>query len=242
MTKPLIGVTGGKVNDNACQAHYGVLTVYVEAIVRLGGIPLVIAPGLDCNDLRELYEYLDGVLLTGGGDVEPRHYGMTEDGLVHGTDSERDIMESCIARWSAAEDKPLLGICRGSQIANVALGGTLYRDLSIEYGEDGLLEHDYSKRHPRDYEAHSVDVKQGSKLAAIVGLPTLRVNSLHHQAIRDVAPALSVAVRASDGVIEGVEHSKAHFFVGVQWHPEEMIGYSEPMKRLLGAFISAATS
>src|SRR5262249_5966046 len=154
--------------------------------------------------------------IAGGGDIDPAAYGMSEDGLVSEVDTARDSAEFQMTHWSAEDDKPLLGICRGCQVVNVAFGGTLYRDIKAEYpGYDGI-QHDNWRKFPRNHRAHTVAVKSGTHLAAAMGAPTIPVNSLHHQALRDVPPGLVVTASAPDGLIEAVEMPTKRFFVAVQ--------------------------
>jgi putative glutamine amidotransferase len=250
MRKPLIGITCGRHYDKG-SPYYGSLPSYIKAVEIAGGLPVLIAPNVSDDVLRAIYERMDGVLVSGGGDVDPSFYGMESAGLVHETDKSRDIMEINVSRWAASENKPLLGICRGCQVVNVALGGTLYRDIPAEYfggngasdsHKNGGIDHDLLGKFPRSHIAHTVKVEPESRLASVVGEQIPQVNSLHHQALRDVAADLTVSAISPDGLIEGVEMPNARFFVGVQWHPEELVEYSEPMRRLFEAFIVAARS
>jgi putative glutamine amidotransferase len=240
MAKPLIGLTCGAHQRDSGDLAYGVLVNYTKSVADAGGLPVLIPPMLDLDSLREIYERLDGVLLTGGGDVDASQYGMANDGLVHGIQVDRDATEINVAKWAAQEDKPLLGICRGSQVINVALGGTLYRDIATEYGNHSDIEHDLYGKAPRGFEAHPVHIDSGTHLQKLLGVEQVNVNTLHHQALREVAPALKVVAKSADGLIEGVEMPDARFYVAVQWHPEEMIGYSEPMRRLFAGFVDSA--
>ncbi|HLY27452.1 MAG TPA: gamma-glutamyl-gamma-aminobutyrate hydrolase family protein [Aggregatilineales bacterium] len=240
MSKPLIGITCGAFRRTAGDVCYGAPQAYARSVTMAGGLAILIPPNLDDESLREVYEHVDAVLLSGGGDVDPVLYCMSGDGMVYDVDGERDRVETAIVRWASHEDKPLFGICRGAQVANVALGGTLYRDIAKEHpGFDGM-DHELSEKTGRDQVAHAVEIKAGSKLSSLIGQDSLQVNTLHHQALRDVAPRLAVTANAPDGVIEGVELPGAQFFVAVQWHPEEMTPYSEPMRRLFAAFVESA--
>jgi putative glutamine amidotransferase len=239
MAKPLIGVTCGAMKRDTGELCYGVMPAYSRSVALAGGLPVLIAPNIDDDTLREIYERVDGVLLTGGGDVDPALYGIADDGLAHSINPDRDRTEIEITRWALADNKPLLGICRGVQVVNVALGGTLYRDIEKEYSGYNGLDHELSSKISRDHVAHPVQINAGSTLANVLDTESVQVNTLHHQALREVAPGLTVSAHALDGVIEGVELPGARFFVGVQWHPEEMTNYSEPMRRLFGAFVNA---
>jgi putative glutamine amidotransferase len=241
MAKPLIGITCSAYTRDTGDLCYGVMPAYTRSVAMAGGLPLLIPPNIDHDALREIYDHVDGVLLSGGGDVDPARYGMSADDLVEGVSEDRDRIEIDMVRWAAAEDKPLFGICRGSQVANVALGGTLYRDIPKEYAGDTGIDHDYSARAQNDRGdvAHPVKVDGGTTLASILGTQEIQVNTMHHQSLREIAPALIVSASAPDGIIEGAELRDARFFVTVQWHPEEMTTYSEPMRRLFAAFVDA---
>src|SRR5579871_126707 len=196
MPKPLIGVTCGIYERATGEMYYGVLSAYTDAVTMAGGLPLLIAPNLGQDNLREIYARVDGVLLTGGGDVDPTLYGMGDDGLVHNIRPDRDSTEINVARWAADDDKPLFGICRGVQVANIALGGTLYRDIASEYPGYNGVEHDLGDKFPRGHEAHAVTVDPGTRLADALGASTVKVNTLHHQALRDVPANLKITAHA----------------------------------------------
>jgi putative glutamine amidotransferase len=236
--KPLIGLTCTFRNEDG-SLLYGLYASYIKAVENAGGLPLLIPINLLPENLRALYDVVDGVLLTGGGDVDPTEYGVANDIPLRSINPDRDRTELTVARWAAAEDKPTLGICRGVQVMNVALGGTLYRDLASEFGT--MVNHDLGGSQPRDFKGHSVEVAEGSKLANLLGDTAPSVNSMHHQAIRQLGESLKPVAVAPDGIVEGVEIPTAKFFVGVQWHPEELAGYSEPMQRLFSGFVQHAT-
>lgn len=237
--KPLIGLTCTiRYEDGA--VLYGLYASYIKALETAGGLPVLIAHNLEQDTLRAIYERVDGVLLTGGGDVDPTEYGVPNDMPLRSINADRDLTEMTVTNWAAQDDKPLLGICRGVQVMNVALGGTLYRDLASEFG--GSVDHDLGSKQARHYEGHAVSVTPDSKLAGLLGTTTPAVNSMHHQAIRELGKGLTSVATAPDGIVEGVEIPGARFFVGVQWHPEELFTYSEPMKRLFEGFVRQAAS
>jgi putative glutamine amidotransferase len=240
MRRPLIGITCGPHHDNG-RLFYGSLPAYLKSVEQAGGAPVLITPTDDSDVLRALYERMDGILVAGGGDVDPAEYGMDRGGLVDEVDKERDFTELNVTRWAADDDKPLLGICRGCQVVNVALGGTLYRDINAEYPNKNGTDHDLWGKFPRSHVAHIVEVKPTSKLASAVGETVSQVNSMHHQALRDVPSKLAVSATSPDGLIEGVEIPNARFFVGVQWHPEELTEYSESMRKLFKTFVDASS-
>jgi putative glutamine amidotransferase len=192
-------------------------------------LPLAALPGLVAS--------FDGFVLSGGGDVDPALYGGNLDATVHSIDPERDAFERALIPLVLDADKPLFAICRGVQVLNVALGGSLYEDIASAL--PAAQRHDWYPNSPRDYLAHTVEIEPGSRLAEILGTHKLRTNSLHHQAIRQPAPALEVVARTEDGVIEAVELPGKRFAIGVQWHPECLP--DEPaMQRLFLEFVNAA--
>jgi putative glutamine amidotransferase len=216
---------------------YEIPQAYLDAILTAGGLPILLPTSLPITILPELVNRFDGFVFSGGGDVDPALYGGHLDATVHSTDPERDAFECALIPLVLGADKPLLAICRGAQILNVALGGSLYEDIPSAL--PAALRHDWYPNIPRDYLAHTVEIEPGSRLAEILGTRKLRTNSLHHQAIRQPAPALEVVARAEDGVIEAVELPEKRFAIGVQWHPECLP--DEPaMQRLFSEFVNAA--
>jgi len=182
--------------------------------------------------LRALYERLDGLLLSGGGDVEPNRYGEEPIRELGPVDPPRDALELPLARWAVADGKPVLGICRGVQVLNVALGGTLYQDIPAQLQSE--LVHDSSfTRQDWTYMAHELRLAPDSQLAQIFGQTTFPINSLHHQSLRAVAPGLHAVGWAPDGVVEAVEGNNGHFLVGVQCHPEALQSVADPRWRAL---------
>ncbi|MDW8325024.1 MAG: gamma-glutamyl-gamma-aminobutyrate hydrolase family protein [Anaerolineales bacterium] len=242
--KPLIGLTTGHFSSGhfAQPDHdvQGVLHTYIEAVLGAGGLPVLIPLSVTGDDLRALYARLDGVLLPGGCDIDPAYFNEARSPNLGVVDGERDRVELAVARLALADGKPLLGVCRGMQVMNVALGGSLYQDLPSEYGGP-LLRHAHPvEAFPREHLAHPVRVEAGSQLARVLGAQVVQVNSRHHQAIKAVAPQLRVVARAPDGVIEGIEKPDHPFALGVQWHPENLQAMPE-MKRLFEAFVVASS-
>lgn len=213
---------------------------YLEAIIAAGGVPLLVLPEDGLPDLRRG----DGLVLTGGRDVHPARYGQQEDPRVAGTlelDEARDQFELDAIVFALERDRPILGICRGIQMLNVALGGTLLQDVSLR-GID-IAAHQQRRRspEPQDWEpAHPVHLEPGSRLAGIFGAEEVPVNSFHHQVVGEPAPPLRVVARSPDGLVEGVEAGNHAFVVGVQWHPERMVGHDPRQRALFAAFIEAA--
>ncbi len=205
-----------------------------------GGVPVLIPLGLDEEALSALLVHLDGLVLTGGGDIAGEEYRSDHPDFIFDVDIDRDRVELFLARQAMAEQLPLLAICRGHQLLNVALGGTLYEDV-LEW-MPGAIKHDFFGEYPRNHRAHAVAIEPGSKLAATLGQREARVNSLHHQGIRDLAPGLAAAAHAPDGLIEGIEAVDHPYALGVQWHPENLIHDAPEMLALFRGLVEAAAA
>lgn len=221
-------------------APFGAATVseaYVEAVRAAGGLPVIVPQQVSEDHLADLFPRLDGVVFIGGGDIDPRRFQGQPHPRVYGIEPARDALEIRLVQMAAEQGKPFLGICRGLQVINVALGGTLFTDIADQL--PGAQRHDWFPDIPRDYLAHSVQVAPGSRLQQILGGAEQPVNSLHHQGIQDPAPALTVSAYAPDGLAEAVELSGHPFGIGVQWHPEWLQAH-EPQRRLFQALIEAA--
>ncbi|MBP7691372.1 MAG: gamma-glutamyl-gamma-aminobutyrate hydrolase family protein [Anaerolineales bacterium] len=236
MTQPLIGITLHPDNDPDRLTLDRLVAQIVQGVERAGGLPVLIPLGLPAGALRALLARLDGVLFSGGGDIEAARYGAGPHPSMGGVDPERDRTEIDLAHWAAEAGTPALGICRGAQVINVAFGGTLYRDIAEH---PGALKHTYRAETEAALLSHAVQVEEESLLARVLGQPLVHVNSLHHQALRQVAPALRVAARAADGLVEAVELPEHRFMLAVQWHPECLPAAPE-QRRLFEAFVAAA--
>lgn len=196
-----------------------------------------ILPLLDPGDADAMLDGMDGLVLTGGEDIDPRHYGLRAHPALGDVHAGRDSFELALVRAAMARRLPTLAICRGIQIANVALGGTLVQDLPSEW--PGALQHEGTW--PRDQRVHGVRVEACSRLAKSLGAEKLTVNSFHHQAVASLAPGLIAVAHAPDGVIEGVEWTGDDWWMlGVQWHPEELTGTTESWDRDLFLAFAAA--
>ncbi|MDR0881094.1 MAG: gamma-glutamyl-gamma-aminobutyrate hydrolase family protein [Candidatus Adiutrix sp.] len=257
MKKPLIGLTAANLPtpdwDGRLQLDRdGQGRLYCEAVALAGGLPLVLplvraplaadhGPETRCGhghllDNAKVYlEALDGLILSGGGDLAPPP-GAANLEFYQQTDRSRDIWESALLAAALALDKPVLGICRGLQLLNVALGGTLWADLPTQ--RPGPVAH--RQTWPRSRGSHPVTLEAGSKLAGILQFPAITVNSGHHQGVTTPAPSLAVAARAEDGLIEALEHREARFVLGVQWHPEGQLAEAHS-RSLFRAFIQASS-
>ncbi len=213
---------------------------YSRVVAASGGVPVMIPLLDDESSLRALYDLTDGLLIPGGVDLDPATYGESPLPTCGRLDPARDRVELQFARWAIAEGKPVFGLCRGLQIVNVALGGTLYQDIAAQRSD--AIKHDYfpTAGFSRDHVAHPVTVTAGSRLDALVGAGCLGVNSMHHQAVKDLAPGLVTTAVAPDGVVEALEFSGEQFVLGVQWHPESLTDRDHRMHRLLTGFVQAA--
>ncbi|HSG18824.1 MAG TPA: gamma-glutamyl-gamma-aminobutyrate hydrolase family protein [Anaerolineae bacterium] len=217
---------------------YGLMPSYSEAVSKAGGIPLLIPLGLSEDDLITIIERVDGIILPGGGDVAPERYNGRAHEKVYGIDLERDRTELFVARAVVERQKPLLAICRGIQVLNVALGGTLWHDISSQV--PGAIDHDASDGQPRNHLAHVIVAEPDSLLAKHMGKRESWVNSYHHQAIRELARDLEVTATAPDGIIEAVELAEHPFAIGVQWHPENLVHDDLGMHGLFAGLVEAA--
>jgi putative glutamine amidotransferase len=209
---------------------------YFDALEAAGATPVGISASLAESRLRQLFDVCDGVCLPGGPDVEPKLYGEeTRADCAVEVDPELDRAEMLLVRWALDVDKPLLAICRGAQVLNVALGGTLWQDV----GTMRATEHDHYPASSRGEVTHNIEVSSASRLYGIAGRDIVDVNSMHHQAVRDLGEDLVVSARAHDGLVEAVEHPGRRFVVGVQCHPEELYLERPWARRLFVDFVAA---
>ncbi|NTU74844.1 MAG: gamma-glutamyl-gamma-aminobutyrate hydrolase family protein [Anaerolineaceae bacterium] len=236
MNSPLIGITTGR-EVTKTQFQLAILSEsYIEAVRSAGGTPVMLPPTLSEADAEVYSQRLDGILLTGGPDVDPAVFNGQPHPRVYEVDPARDALEMNLVRISARNKLPFLGICRGIQVINVALGGTLFTDIADQMPD--ALKHDYYPDIPRTTLPHNVLLIRDSQLTTILGGTDVPVNSLHHQGIDKPAPVLSITGHAPDGLIESVELPGHPFGIGVQWHPEWLQEH-ESMRELFRAFIRA---
>lgn len=217
------------------KASYWMLPGYMEGIQQAGGVPVMLPLTGDEAALRQLADTCDGFLLTGGQDVGPALYGGADPGRCGEQSPERDAMEQKLLALARAQDKPVLGICRGIQFLNAALGGTLWQDLPQEYPSE--VNHHQTGAY--DAPIHTVQLLPRTPLADLLGKDTLPVNSYHHQAIRELAPGLVPMAAAPDGIIEAVYEPGKRFVWAVQWHPEFSYKVNEDSRKIFAAFVGA---
>jgi len=233
MAKPLIGITTYNTKNKFERDITAVQHTYIRAVAQGGGIPVLIPVILDEADRLELYSSLQGVLFSGGGDIAIKYFPGEDHPKIADVDDYRDVTELSLLKQSVEDGKPFLAICRGVQVMNVALGGTLYTHIPDQFNT--TLEHSQSEFTTI---AHPVNIDEDSRLAEIFGETLLHVNSLHHQGLKDVASSLRVVGHAPDGMIEAVELPDHPYAMGVQWHPEWLT--DQPvMRRLFKSFVDA---
>jgi putative glutamine amidotransferase len=233
MTRKLVGIPMGVGEDDR---SYRLGRVYVQAMELVGGHAVCLpASQAAARHVPELIEVLGGLFLVGRTDIDPVYYDEEPRFDLKRMDPHRDAFEIALCREALRIGLPVLGICRGCQVLNVAAGGTLYQDIEAQPGP--ALRHSQSA--PRWHPTHEIVVTAESQLREILGGDAIRVNSFHHQTIRDVAPGFHGTAHASDGTIEAIEDPEAAFAIGVQWHPEEMVGECEEGTNLLARFVDA---
>lgn len=238
--RPVIGIP--------CQADfragsnrpiYGNNRTYVHAVESAGGLPILIPMLTDLHHLEDLLPRLDGILFSGGIDMQASLYGESKHPESDEADPQLDALEIAVANWALQEDIPILGVCRGMQLLNVILGGTLYQDIASQRADS--LEH-RRRDMPRTALTHSVAVEAGSIMEQVLGTREVWINSLHHQAINEPGKGVRISGRAEDGVPELMEVPQHRFLLGIQGHPEEIYGQVEPFARLFEAFVRACAN
>jgi putative glutamine amidotransferase len=235
-SRPLIGMSVG--SHAGPTPAYRIGGRYSAALAAAGAAPLAIPLDLPEDALRAVFERLDGLCLTGGVDVDPAHYGEDRHSGLGPVDGARDLTELVLARWALAADRPVLGICRGIQLLNVAAGGSLYQDISVQLPDAGC--HNFDSAGSRERATHRVRLAPGSRLAESLGVTELMTNSFHHQAVKRLGDDCAPVAWADDDVVEGIEDPSRRFSVGVQWHPEEMFWTDPLARRLFEAFVEAS--
>ena len=237
MPRPLIGVTTS-VTINQYPERASVNASYLRAVQGAGGVPVPLPPQLAPEIRDDLWRRLHGLLLTGGGDLDPGRFGEAPHATVYDVSAARDELELGLTSAAIASDVPVFAICRGIQVLNVALGGTLVQDIPAEIGTDIT----HSQKEKRHEATHTVSVSGETRLAHVLGAHDVRVNSFHHQSIKRLGRGLRDVAWATDGVIEGVELPDAPMLVlGVQWHPEDLVDHDPAAANLFRALVDAAS-
>ena len=232
MKKPLIALMplwDKKLNS------YWMLPGYVDFIIKSGGVPVMLSFCDDEESVKEIAERFDGFIFTGGDDIAPQLYGQQPIQQCGEPCVQRDSLEYALFKEIIKTDKPIIGICRGKQFLNAALGGTLYQDLPTQ--RSGEICHKQSA--PFDALTHAVTVEKGTKLHDIVGTEKLMVNTLHHQAVDKIAPCFKACATADDGLVEAVYAPEKAFLMGFQWHPEMIFRYEDSSLKIGKAFVEA---
>lgn len=242
MKKPIIGINASRVIKHETAYSHSVIESlnndYVESVIKAGGIPVILPILSDEDSIRKQIEFLDGVLLSGGVDINPLVYNEEPSSKLGYIFPDKDVFDLLIAKIACELNKPILAICRGQQILNVTFGGTLYQDLSDIEG--CYIKH---QQQTKDGAAtHTIDISPNSILYSILG-NSIVTNTFHHQAIKILAPGFKVTAFSKDNVIEAIEKCDENFVVGVQFHPEIMTVYNDKnMLKLFEAFIAASSN
>ena len=230
--KPIIGIS-----SNIKENYLSVPLENIHAVTKFGGVPLIL-PNVEEDAASTMAELLDGLLLTGGGDIDPTLFGEEPHPKLGNVIPERDVFELALIQKMLEINKPILGICRGAQIVNIAVGGDMYQDIYAQINHE-LLQH-VQKAH-RSHLSHFVQVKKGSLLEKIAQTDKFKVNSFHHQANRNVPKGFSISATASDGIIEAIESNTHKFVLCLQWHPESLIAKNDRVsENIFKAFIGAS--
>lgn len=233
--KPIIGITTSLQDERMITLSHD----NVDSVIQAGGVPIILPNLLDSEHIERVAKQIDGLLVTGGGDIDPTIFGEEPHPNLGSITPARDEFEIAIIKKMMEQDKPVLAICRGCQILNIAAGGDMYQDIYTQTAQQ-LLQH--SQKAPRHHGSHFVDVKEGSLLHHVTQSARFKVNSFHHQAVRHVAQGFQECGTASDGIIEAFESKEHSFIIGVQWHPECMVKNGDvPSIDIFTKFIEAST-
>ncbi len=233
--RPIIGITAGHSQNEYGQSTILLADAYLQAVLGAGGIPLLVPASIANLDDAGVYSRLDGILFSGGGDIAPARFGGEPHPRIADVDAPRDELELALLQRAVTDGKPFLGICRGFQLVNVGLGGTLYTHIPDQL--PGALHHNNpgDKRHDL---VHEVELERESRLGEIIATTHLAANSHHHQGLKDLAPGLRATGHTADGLIESVELGDHPFGIAVQWHPEWLTDM-DPTRKLFHRFVRA---
>lgn len=238
--RPVIGIPcQADFREGSKRPIYGNNRTYVHAVEDAGGLPILIPMLRDLHNLEDLLPRLDGILFSGGIDIQPSLYGEQTLPELSEFDRQLDEFEITVANWALQEDIPILGVCRGMQLLNVVLGGSLYQDISSQRPKS--LEH-RRRDMPRTALTHEVMVEEGSLMEQVLGTRQLWINSLHHQAVKEPGKGVRISGVAEDGIAELLEVPEHRFLLGVQGHPEEIYGQIEFFSKLFAAFVNACAN
>ena len=236
LMKPIIGITTTQSKPVYGQPTVMLMQSYINAVMQAGGVPILIPSLIAGDGWDTVYSRVDGILFSGGGDIGLEYSPGEPHPRIDEVDLARDSIELKLVRAAASDGKPFLGICRGCQVMNVALGGNLYTHIPDQL--PNALDHSYPGN-MRTVLVHEVKIEEGTYLAEIFGEPILKVNSLHHQGLKEIAPSLRVSGYSPDGLVEAVELPDHPFGLAVQWHPEWLTD-QEPTRNLFCKFVDAA--
>jgi len=234
--QPIIGITTNHSSNAYNQTTVLLNEAYVKAIMQAGGVPVLIPSSVAENGWEALYARLDGILFSGGGDISLDHFEGDPHPRIDDVDPERDTVELNMLHAAVSDGKPFLGICRGCQVVNVGLGGSLYTHLPDQF--PNALDHAYPGN-MRTVLVHEVKIEEGTHIADVLSEPIVKVNSHHHQGLKDIASSLRIAGHAPDGLVEAIELPDHPFGLAVQWHPEWLTD-QQSTRNLFRRFVEAA--
>lgn len=229
--KPIIGITAAIEKEHKSMLNNN----YVQAIIQAGGLPIILPADVE-KDIEQLVTIVDGLLLTGGGDIDPELFDEDPHSKLGEISPSRDIFEIELTKEMLKLNKPILGICRGLQILTVVFGGNLFQDIHSIHTKTLLLQH--MQQAPRSHPSHFIEVEENSLLESIAKSTRFKVNSFHHQSAKHVPKSLIVSAKTSDGIIESIESPAHRFVMGVQWHPEALAEAGDEIsQRIFSKFI-----
>lgn len=233
--KPIIGIT--TFHEHKIQGVYNSIDYnYINSVILAGGIPVLLPIINNKEDIKEYLNNIDGVIFSGGEDILPENYGEHPINELRAISTERDFFEIELFKLAYNMDKPILGICRGIQLINVASGGCLYQDIYLQ--RENTLGHSPIEIE-RNSLYHFIDIEKGNKLFDIFNEEKIMVNSFHHQSIKNVSHEFKITARSCDGIIEAIESKNKKFVIGVQWHPETLVMNYPEFIKLFKEFINA---
>jgi putative glutamine amidotransferase len=240
--RPLIGITTGEIYNLtspwAPQA-YGQSYTYSDAVIRAGGVPVLIPITTDTETLKKLYNSLQGLLFAGGNDINPKIYNEEVSEYTKDVSDKRDDLELKLLEWTLRDKKPMLAICRGAQLWNAYMGGSLYQDIMAEIPE--ATDHDIStKLENLEHLAHALKVDESSRLASIIDSTTIYANSHHHQAFKELGKGITASAWAEDGIIEAIESNEDSYAIGIQSHPESLQEVEPKWDLVFESFVASA--